>query len=87
VFLLLDSRVEIKTSDETVMELLDQSAVSYQLVLTKADDVKPTALKRKQDEVFALTAKHPAAFSEVITTSSQKGIGVETLRATIAGFL
>jgi GTP-binding protein len=87
VFLLLDSRVEIKTSDETVMELLDQSAVSYQLVLTKADDVKPNALKRKQAEVVALAAKHPAAFSEVITTSSQKGTGVEDLRAVIAGFI
>jgi GTP-binding protein len=87
VFLLLDARVEIKTADETVMELLDQSAVSYQLVLTKADDVKPAALKRKQDEVMALAAKHPAAFTEVITTSSQKGTGIEPLRATIAGFV
>jgi GTP-binding protein len=87
VFLLLDARVEIKTSDETVMELLDQSAVSYQLVLTKADDVKPNALKRKQAEVVALAGKHPAAFSEVITTSSQKMTGIDDLRAVIAGFI
>jgi GTP-binding protein len=86
VFLLLDARVEIKTSDETVMELLDQSAVSYQLILTKADDVKPAALKRKQEEVLSITAKHPAAFSEVITTSAQKLLGIEALRAAIAGF-
>lgn len=87
VFLLLDSRVEIKKSDETVMELLDQSAVAYQLVLTKADAVKPGALKRKQDEVLALTAKHPAALSEIVTTSSENGTGVEGLRAVIAGLL
>ena len=87
VFLLLDARVEIKTSDETVMELLDQSAVTYQLVLTKADDVKPAALQRKYEGVLALTAKHPAAFPEVITTSSQKGTGVEMLRATISGLI
>ena len=87
VFLLLDARVEIKTSDETVMEILDQSAVSYQLVLTKADEVKPNALKRKQDEIVALAGKHPAAFSELITTSSQKMTGIDDLRAVIAGFI
>ena len=87
VFLLLDARVEIKTADNTVMELLDQSAVSYQLILTKADDVKPAALKRKQDESLLLAAKHPAAFPEIITTSSQKGTGIEPLRATIAGLI
>jgi len=87
VFLLLDARVEIKTSDETVMELLDQAAVSYQLVLTKADAVKPAALKRKQDEVLALTAKHPAALNTVITTSSENGMGIEELRASVAAFL
>lgn len=87
VFLLLDSRVELKKSDETVMELLDQSAVAYQLILTKADDVKPGPLKRKQDEIQALTIKHPAALGEVITTSSQSGFGIEPLRATIANLL
>ncbi len=87
VFLLLDSRVEIKTSDDTVMELLDQSAVSYQLVLTKADAVKTPALKRKQAEIEALTATHPAALNEIITTSSNTGLGIEDLRAAIASFL
>jgi GTP-binding protein len=87
VFLLLDSRVEIKTSDNTVMELLDQSAVAYQLVLTKADAMKPGPLKRKQDEVQALAAKHPAALSEIITTSSENGTGIEIFRAIIAGLL
>jgi GTP-binding protein len=86
VFLLLDARVEVKVADQTVLELLDQSAVSYQLILTKADDVKPDALKRKQDEVMALAAKHPAALNEIITTSSAKGLGIEALRAAAAAF-
>ena len=84
--LLLDARVEIKTSDETVLELLDQSAVSYQIVLTKADAVKKTALTRKQEEVRALAAAHPAALPEVITTSSETGFGIDELRASIAAF-
>ncbi|GAN80683.1 ribosome biogenesis GTP-binding protein YihA/YsxC [Acidocella aminolytica] len=87
VFLLLDARVEVKVSDLTVMELLDQSAVSFQIVLTKADSVKPCPLKRKQDEVLALVAKHPAAMNQIITTSSAAGIGVEELRAAIAEFV
>jgi GTP-binding protein len=87
VLLLLDARVEIKTSDLTVMELLDQSAVSFQIVLTKADSVKPAALKRKQDEVRALAAKHPAALNHIISTSSAEGQGIDELRACIAEFL
>jgi len=86
VFLLLDARVELKASDEVVMELLDQAAVAYQLVLTKADAVKPAALARKHAEIRALTAEHPAAIPYVITTSSTTGLGIEELRATIAGF-
>lgn len=86
VLLLLDARVEVKVSDLTVMELLDQSAVSFQIVLTKADAVKPTALKRKQEEIEALVAKHPAAMNQVMTTSSAAGVGIEELRAVIATF-
>ena len=71
VFLLLDSRVEIKTSDETVMELLDQSAVTYQLVLTKADDVKPAALKRKQDEVQSHATQIGTATARVNTVMAE----------------
>ncbi len=87
VFLLLDSRIEIKTADEVVMELLDQSAVAYQLVLTKADDVKAAALRAKQDEVRALAKNHPAALAAIITTSSTTGLGMDELRASIAGFV
>ena len=84
VVLLLDSRIEIKASDLAVMDLLDRAAVTYQLVLTKADGVRPGALGRKQDEVQALVRKHPAAFPEVLTTSSETGLGMEALRAELA---
>lgn len=86
VLLLLDARVELKNADQTVLDLLDQSAVAYQLVLTKADSVKPQALRAKQAEARALAAAHPAALNAVITTSSQTGLGIDELRASIASF-
>ncbi len=84
VVLLLDSRIELKASDLTVMELLDRAAVAYQLVLTKADGTRPAALARKVDEVAALLGKHPAAYPVLVTTSSETGQGIEDLRAEIA---
>ncbi len=86
ILLLLDARVELKKSDETVLELLDLAAVAYQIVLTKADAVKPTALARKQAEIAALAAAHPAAMHNIITTSSNTGLGMDELRANIAAF-
>jgi GTP-binding protein len=86
VLLLLDSRVELKKSDETVLELLDLAAVAYQIVLTKADAVKPAALAAKQAEITALAAAHPAAMHNIITTSSNTGLGIDELRANIASF-
>ena len=86
VVLLLDSRIEIKASDHAVMELLDLAAVSYQLVLTKADGTKPAALARKQAEAEAVARKHAAAFPGVLTTSSDTSLGMEELRAALAGF-
>ena len=85
VVLLLDSRIELKASDHAVMDLLDRAAVTYQLVLTKADGVKPGPLAKKQAEVLALSAKHAAAFPVVITTSSETGMGIDLVRADIAG--
>jgi GTP-binding protein len=84
VVLLLDARIELKESDTAVMELLDRAAVTYQLVLTKADAVKPSALERKQAEVQALARKHPAAFPFIVTTSSDSGLGIAELRAELA---
>ena len=85
VVLLLDSRIEIKASDLAVMDLLDRAAVTYQAVLTKADGVKPGALARKQAEVHALIRKHPAAYPELFTTSGETGLGMDVLRAELAG--
>ncbi len=86
ILLLLDARVEVKTSDLTVLELLDQAAVATQIVLTKADAVKPAALAAKQAEIVALAAKHPAVLPAIITTSSNTGAGMDELRASIASF-
>jgi GTP-binding protein len=84
VVLLLDARVELKEADRQVMDLLDRAAVTFQIVLTKADGVKPQALTRKQAEAAALARSHAAAFPEVITTSSETGVGIPELRASLA---
>jgi GTP-binding protein len=84
VILLLDARIEVKDSDLAVMDLLDRAAVTYQLVLTKADSVRPTALAAKQAEVAALARKHPAAHMDMLTTSSETGLGMPELRAALA---
>jgi GTP-binding protein len=85
VMLLLDSRIEVKQADHDVMDLLDRAAVTYQIVLTKADGLKPGGLARKQEEIRALVAKHPAAFPEIATTSSETGAGIPELRAVLTG--
>ncbi len=84
VLLLLDARIEVKASDIAVMDLMDRAAVTYQCVLTKADDVRPRALEAKQAEILALTRQHGAAFPDVATTSSTDGGGIELLRASLA---
>jgi GTP-binding protein len=85
VVLLLDARIEVKALDIKVMGLLDRAAVTYFVVLTKADGVKAGALAKKQAEVQALMAKHPAAFPTLLTTSSETGFGIPELRALLAG--
>ena len=85
VILLLDARVEVKDNDLEAIGLLDRAAVLYRIVLTKADSVKPAALARKQAEVLALARKHPAALSDILTTSSAGGLGIAELRADLAG--
>lgn len=84
VILLLDARIEIKESDTAVMDLLNRAAVTYQLVLTKADAVKPAALERKQEEVQALARRNPAAYPLIATTSSETALGIPELRAELA---
>jgi GTP-binding protein len=84
VLLLLDARIEVKPSDTAVMELLDRAAVTFEVVLTKTDGVKPAALARKIAEVEALVRAHPAAYPTHAVTSSETGAGIEALRADMA---
>jgi len=83
VFLLIDARHGIKKNDEAVMDLLDKAAVSYQVVLTKTDKIKPGAADRLLEETATKMRKRPAAFPEVLSTSSEKGAGIDALRAAI----
>ncbi|SEK25832.1 GTP-binding protein [Roseivivax marinus] len=83
-FVLIDARHGVKKADEEIMTLLDQSAVTFQAVLTKADKVKEKDRARILDQVRERLSKHPAAFPEMVLTSSEKGMGIDTLRAIIA---
>ncbi|MDJ0824412.1 MAG: ribosome biogenesis GTP-binding protein YihA/YsxC [Rhodobacter sp.] len=84
-FVLIDARHGVKPPDEEIMGLLDRAAVTFQAVLTKTDKVKAAELGRNLEHVRAALARHPAAFPGIVTTSAQKGAGIETLRAEIAG--
>ena len=84
VFLLIDARHGIKATDAPVLETLDLAAVSYQVVLTKTDALGPKQLETRLAETRAVLKKHPAAFPEIIATSSHGGAGVPELRAAIA---
>ena len=83
VYVLIDSRHGLKDVDLDVLKTLDRSAVSYQIVLTKADQVKAAALDACRAETVAALAKHPAAFPDVLATSSRSGAGMPELRAAI----
>ena len=83
-FLLIDHRHGPKPVDEEIMALLDTAAVPFQAVLTKADKVKGADRDRTVARLRETLAKHPAAFPEIVVTSSEKGQGIDTLRAVIA---
>lgn len=82
--LLIDSRHGVKDSDREVMTMLDSSAVSYQVVLTKCDKVQPGELEKRINSVREELASHVAAHPDLIATSSAKKTGIETLRAALA---
>src|SRR2546422_2653982 len=84
---LVDARHGLKEVDLDVAKTLDKSAVSYQLVLTKADQVKPAELEQRVAATAAALAKHPAAFPDVLVTSSRTGAGMPELRAAMARLL
>ncbi|CDZ44141.1 Probable GTP-binding protein EngB [Neorhizobium galegae bv. officinalis] len=84
VYVLIDSRHGIKKNDDEVLDLLDKAAVSYQIVLTKTDKIKEPAVVKLLAETQEKIRKHPAAFPFVLSTSSEKGKGIEELRQAIA---
>ncbi|NNK65339.1 MAG: YihA family ribosome biogenesis GTP-binding protein [Rhodobacteraceae bacterium] len=83
-FVLIDARHGLKAVDEEIMSLLDRAAVTFQVVLTKTDKVKEKDRASVLAQVRAALAKHPAAFPEIVLTSSEKGHGIADLRAIIA---
>ena len=85
-FVLIDSRHGIKPVDEEIMQLMNRSALTFQVVLTKIDKIKQPEQDKVLLQVRTKLAKHPAAFPELIITSSEKGEGIATLRAVIADF-
>lgn len=84
VCLLIDSRHGLKSTDLEVMDLLDEAAVNYQIVLTKTDKIKPTVLAVMMDKTAAAIARRPAAHPFIRATSSEKGEGLPELRAELA---
>lgn len=86
VFLLIDARHGIKKNDADVMSLLDKAAVSYQIVLTKADKISALALPKLEAATREAIRKRPAAYPAIIATSSEKGFGIEEVQAAIASF-
>ena len=80
---LIDSRHGVKPVDREIMDMLDAAAVGYRLVLTKADKIKASELAAVQAATEAEARKRPAAFPQLIATSSEKGMGVAELRAAV----
>ena len=87
VFVLVDSRHGLKKNDLTMMADLDMAAVSYQIVLTKIDKLKKGALEKTIAETAAALAKKPAAHPDILATSSEKGDGIDLVRAAIASLV
>jgi GTP-binding protein len=87
VYLLVDARHGLKPADDAVLTALDQTAVNYQVVLTKADQVKPAELAARLAATNAALARHPAAHPETLVTSAHTGAGIPDLRSAIVRLL
>jgi GTP-binding protein len=87
VYVLVDARHGLKENDRTAANRLDEAAVSYQVVLTKADKVEAAELAEVVSATTAAIAKRPAAHPEVLVTSAERGTGIPELRAAIAALL
>jgi GTP-binding protein len=83
VYVLVDGRHGLKAADTEVLDLLDEAAVSYEIVLTKADEVKPAALDATIAAVTAAVRKRPASYPDVLATSARTGAGIADLRAAV----
>ena len=86
VFILVDARHGLKSSDEELMDMLDKAAVSYRVVMTKIDKVKDQDLEKTTDTIKTALKKHGAAHPEVVGTSSHKNHGIPELQAVIMGY-
>ncbi|MDI1364449.1 MAG: YihA family ribosome biogenesis GTP-binding protein, partial [bacterium] len=84
VYLLIDARHGLKKVDSEALDALDTAAVSYQIILTKSDKIKPHEVEKVTAETLKAIAKRPAAFPRVLATSSEKGLGMPELRAEIS---
>jgi GTP-binding protein len=84
VYLLIDARHGLKAVDEAILDTLGEAAVSYEIVLTKCDQVSAADLADRSESLKATMRKRPAAFPDVITTSARSGAGIAQLRAAIA---
>jgi GTP-binding protein len=82
--LLIDGRHGLKDSDKTLMAMLDEAAVVYQIVLTKCDKLSDAALAKRREEMNKALAAHAAAYPEIVATSARAGSGVDSLRAGLA---
>jgi GTP-binding protein len=87
VYVLIDARHGLKTVDEVVLDTLGEAAVSYEIVLTKCDQVGEAELEKRSESVKAGVRKRPAAFPELIATAAHTGSGIPQLRAAIARLL
>lgn len=83
-YLLVDARHGLKTTDDAILDTLDEAAVSHQIVLTKCDQISPAELAERTANVDAVMRQRPAAFPALIATSAKNGIGIPQLRAAIA---
>lgn len=87
VFLLIDSRHGIKKVDEDIMKMLDSAAVTYQIILTKTDKISETALKKVLNNTIEEIKNHGAAYTSVLSTSSEKRQGIDLVRAEISSLI
>ncbi len=86
VFMLIDSRHGLKDSDIEIMKMLDETAVSYRIIMTKCDKARAPEQEILRDKIEALTKKHAAAYPQIHFTSALKGEGIPELRAIVRGF-